>query len=97
MDIGWARKEVVTLMTKDAHGTSEAHEPSSEEEILIARTDANCTNPQIGKLLGAYLGDSLGAPQKEEFEKHMDDCLSCDLCVNNWFQLRQALRRPFRR
>ena len=61
------------------------------------RTDAKCVNPKLGKLLGAYLGESLAAAKKQKFEKHLVDCLSCDVAVSNWFQLRQSLQRPFRR
>lgn len=80
-----------------APGSSKQNEPVSEEPIFIARTDAKCTDPRLGELLGAYLGDALSAEEKQRFKKHIQDCLSCDVSVCNWFQLRRALQRPLSR
>jgi len=60
-------------------------------EILWARTDAQCVNAKEGRLLGRYLGKSLSPKQALAFERHMDECLSCEIAVMNWESLRKAL------
>jgi hypothetical protein len=60
-------------------------------EVLWARTDAQCVNAKEGRLLGRYLGKSLSPKQKLAFERHMDECLACEIAVLNWESLRKAL------
>jgi len=89
---------VINLTAKDVQVTNEADEADARDgTFFFGSTDSKCANPRLGRLLGGYLGDALSAPKKKKFEDHLDDCLSCDLVVSNWFQLRQALRRPIRR
>jgi hypothetical protein len=60
-------------------------------EILWARTDAQCMNAKEGHRLGRYLGKGLSPKQKLAFEQHMDECLACEIAVMNWESLRKAL------
>jgi len=61
--------------------------------IVWARTDAQCSNRQEGRLLGRYLGKSLSPKQKVAFERHLDECLACEIAVSNWESLGNALRK----
>ncbi len=60
-------------------------------EIFCARTDARCVNAKEGRRLGRYLGKGLSPKQKLAFERHMDECLACEVAVMNWENLRKAL------
>lgn len=60
-------------------------------EVLWARTDAPCVNAKQGRLLGRYLGKDLSPKQQQAFERHMDECLACQITVLNWEHLRKAL------
>lgn len=64
-----------------------------EEKAFLVKSDAQCNNPSLGNLLGAYLCDALPAEKRGDFEMHLEECIACWTDVTNWVNLGLAAKR----
>lgn len=58
--------------------------------MLIVKTDAQCTDLRIGKLLVDYVDKTLTPTEETKFEEHARDCLACGAMFMNAMELRHA-------
>jgi len=64
--------------------------------MLIVKTDAECTDPRIGKLLVDYVDQKLAPADESKFEQHVRDCLACGAMLINAMELRHAASQSHR-
>jgi Putative zinc-finger len=60
----------------------------------IITSDAECIDPRIrGECVLGYVDGTLTGERLEQFERHLLDCLACDIDVGNMRAVRRLLTR----
>ncbi len=59
----------------------------ASELAFFVKSDAECIDMNVGRLLGKYLCGAVNADEAELFERHLVDCIACLTDVTNWNNL----------
>jgi Putative zinc-finger len=77
-------------------GGSHTFKRKTAAKMLIVKTDAQCTDLRIGKLLVDYVDKTLTPTEETKFEQHVRDCLACGAMLINAMELRHAASQSHR-
>lgn len=59
----------------------------ASDVAFFVKSDAECIDKDVSRLLGKYLCGAANADEAELFERHLDECIACWTDVTNWTNL----------